>query len=569
VDRSLGGRRVVNVLDRLAKSRSLPETITTDNGPEFQQSDWGTPWMHLEHFLWACLRDRIHAVRDRGRGRPNTRDGELGTNVARTSADRGRQTGSEEDALRTHRRIMARIDRGGEQSLSDALTSSPVLWLAASIGLLVIALWSSGYLPFDPVTLDANTGYVLSATSQSLAAVIGLTLTASIVVVQLSSRYFPASMARFLDGFTVGLIVMFLAAVLLPLWVLTSTTPLGVMASVVLGTVCLFLLVPFAFSLVRRVSPIRILDELASAALAELRIDPNRKPRFADEILHVSANAHAIRDSFTFAHGCDLLAALAVSSVIEESELQLSFAAVLEELEGLACGVVENGQFSSIVALTYLRVFEDVRQRREAWHPVIDSLAKPIREGFRKGTIGIVTPYEFSLAKMCDYICSRERKWPSAPLIACARLLLEVADNYVKTRDEVMALRVVRDLEPVFISAMRRKSMKSAVHNWSRGLKSVVADAERFELLSLAEAGTQMFICLGSKAYERELEEVSAAVTSVLVALRQQNRDMVSKAATDLLGGWQTEPSSLDTWSLDTVEVVDYLHSVDPGILRD
>ena len=35
VDRSLGGKRVVNVLDRLSESRSLPETITTDNGPEF------------------------------------------------------------------------------------------------------------------------------------------------------------------------------------------------------------------------------------------------------------------------------------------------------------------------------------------------------------------------------------------------------------------------------------------------------------------------------------------------------------------------------------------------------
>jgi putative transposase len=35
VDRSLGGTRVVRVLDRLAESRCLPETITTDNGPEF------------------------------------------------------------------------------------------------------------------------------------------------------------------------------------------------------------------------------------------------------------------------------------------------------------------------------------------------------------------------------------------------------------------------------------------------------------------------------------------------------------------------------------------------------
>ncbi len=35
VDTSLGGRRVVGVLDRLADSRGLPQVITMDNGPEF------------------------------------------------------------------------------------------------------------------------------------------------------------------------------------------------------------------------------------------------------------------------------------------------------------------------------------------------------------------------------------------------------------------------------------------------------------------------------------------------------------------------------------------------------
>jgi putative transposase len=35
VDTSLGGRRVVGVLDRLAEIRDLPEVITIDNGPEF------------------------------------------------------------------------------------------------------------------------------------------------------------------------------------------------------------------------------------------------------------------------------------------------------------------------------------------------------------------------------------------------------------------------------------------------------------------------------------------------------------------------------------------------------
>jgi putative transposase len=35
VDTSLGGARVVNVLERLSETRGLPEVITMDNGPEF------------------------------------------------------------------------------------------------------------------------------------------------------------------------------------------------------------------------------------------------------------------------------------------------------------------------------------------------------------------------------------------------------------------------------------------------------------------------------------------------------------------------------------------------------
>jgi len=35
VDTSLGGARVVRVLERLAETRGLPNVITTDNGPEF------------------------------------------------------------------------------------------------------------------------------------------------------------------------------------------------------------------------------------------------------------------------------------------------------------------------------------------------------------------------------------------------------------------------------------------------------------------------------------------------------------------------------------------------------
>ena len=35
VDTSLGGARVVGVLEKLAETRGLPEVLTVDDGPEF------------------------------------------------------------------------------------------------------------------------------------------------------------------------------------------------------------------------------------------------------------------------------------------------------------------------------------------------------------------------------------------------------------------------------------------------------------------------------------------------------------------------------------------------------
>lgn len=54
VDTSLPGRRVVNVLERLAESRGLPKSITIDNGPEFAGKaldEWAySQGLHL-HFI--------------------------------------------------------------------------------------------------------------------------------------------------------------------------------------------------------------------------------------------------------------------------------------------------------------------------------------------------------------------------------------------------------------------------------------------------------------------------------------------------------------------------------------
>ena len=55
VDTSLGGRRVVQVLERIAESRGLPEAITLDNGPEFAGKaldEWAYSRGVKLNFIW-------------------------------------------------------------------------------------------------------------------------------------------------------------------------------------------------------------------------------------------------------------------------------------------------------------------------------------------------------------------------------------------------------------------------------------------------------------------------------------------------------------------------------------
>jgi len=47
VDTSLGGVRVVNVLERLVETRGLPKVITMDNGPKFAGKALGE-WAYLK-----------------------------------------------------------------------------------------------------------------------------------------------------------------------------------------------------------------------------------------------------------------------------------------------------------------------------------------------------------------------------------------------------------------------------------------------------------------------------------------------------------------------------------------
>ena len=62
VDHSLGGKRVIRVLERLKSSRGLPESILSDNGPEFTGKDMNN---------WAYTQELKHLFIEQGKSYQN------------------------------------------------------------------------------------------------------------------------------------------------------------------------------------------------------------------------------------------------------------------------------------------------------------------------------------------------------------------------------------------------------------------------------------------------------------------------------------------------------------------
>lgn len=81
VDRSPGGKRVAGVLDRLAETRGLSQTITTDNGPVFTGKaldEWACRIGVRLHFIRpGKLVDNVHAESLIGRLRDECLSGNL------------------------------------------------------------------------------------------------------------------------------------------------------------------------------------------------------------------------------------------------------------------------------------------------------------------------------------------------------------------------------------------------------------------------------------------------------------------------------------------------------------
>lgn len=191
----------------------------------------------------------------------------------------------------------------------------PVLnYLSLAILVMGLLIWilSITWSKFSilSISVDPNTPFLLSAIAQSLAAVLALVFTATLIVAQLSSRYSHRVLTYFFDAYTISYILLFVIAVVLPILLLTNMYLVAIKASLILGTVCLVLLVPYFYRFRIMLTPEYLLTCTTNRALSRLRSNTAVEPQDLATLDNIVMSAYDMRDYETFGKGIRCLVAL-------------------------------------------------------------------------------------------------------------------------------------------------------------------------------------------------------------------------------------------------------------------
>jgi len=149
--------------------------------------------------------------------------------------------------------------------------------------------------------------YFLSTLAQSLAAVLALVFTVTLVIAQLSSQYSYRLPSRFLDITAIAYTALFVVAILLPIGQLTHPTTIGARVSFSFGAVALVLLMPYLLSIRRKLDPDRILHDLGARVLTSVGGIDDAEPAEARLIQSMTLSACGVRDYESFGQGLAVL----------------------------------------------------------------------------------------------------------------------------------------------------------------------------------------------------------------------------------------------------------------------
>jgi len=236
------------------------------------------------------------------------------------------------------------------------------LLVVIPLGLAIWGIWVCPRLSILPqIIINDYTPYLLSAIAQSLAAVLALVFTISLIAAQLSTRYSHRVLAGFFDAPTIAYMLLFIIAVILPFWLLTEPSIHGIKGSLILATVCLVLLVPYFLGFRKRIIPERVLLDLTNHASEQLLADPNTEPASLAMIDDITTQALASRDYGTFGKGIQALGELLYQAEKLYSQAKKGFkfedvSRVSNRLDSIAVNTMEDDRAREYLNATLWKI---------------------------------------------------------------------------------------------------------------------------------------------------------------------------------------------------------------------
>jgi len=266
-----------------------------------------------------------------------------------------------------HRRKLGRI----------FFTSVVIIWGIVS---LIIWLWPG--LDLLPPMDNLNIPYILSAISQSLAAILALVFTISLVVAQLSSRYSYRIVPGVFDFTTISYIVLFIIAILLPLWVLAYPYPSGIESCMILASACLLFLIPHFLRLRNKLSPMDMISKIKDSAISKMIIQSQTADSSDIETLdNFIMSSYTQKDYDTFDKGVEALVDIvnATRQIDNASKRKYIEELLFKRLDDVISVTMKDPRAPTIILDAMFKLFElfsndDNEQSKSIVHSIISLL---------------------------------------------------------------------------------------------------------------------------------------------------------------------------------------------------
>lgn len=282
--------------------------------------------------------------------------------------------------------------------------------------------------------------YSVTAVAQSLAATLGIVITAVFIVVQLNAnRYTPKILDLFVrDLPNLSLLTFFIISIVFSIWVVntvkTNYTPhLGILLSVILLTACFLTLIPYLIYILNFLKPTEILKKIAREADTAIRRVNDPRADLAGLQRDVASTIEQISDMAT--------------SSIQMSDVEVAMGSIVQLKE---------------IVLTYLEIKSHENTR---WF----DCPSPLLLGF-------------SHASLRDF---REKKtWLEAKVLSQYSLIAEMA--LTKIKDAVSALAVcTREIGTSAVKAGDMALLTLTIRHFNTFLRAAVNKGDKAALYHL------------------------------------------------------------------------------------